>query len=609
MAISLSFVDTAKTAFDFALNLFSNPIKKERTVKGQLVHYDGAPLKYQKIHIWDDDHFVNDFLTTGVTDENGKFSVQFKTGWLSIFDRPDIFITISKSGFAKDKIPFFSIKWPKSLNDVTQYDFGRIVVPYWEYMPGFLAPLIYTSPFVPVPEDFALPLVGQMTATSGFYMSIYNVHRALAKDLSAQEVQLSYPENLTMEMEKERPGSSRSDAFLIDSILNGFAPALLSIDKKGDYHLRYQWDTYEFDGQHRMPNVHAVLQKNSQGEFSFKEISYQFRKSDVVKPVAGKEDLEPLKKVKPNQGQQWEQAKQYFRSAQFLYGELFEHLGKGHVNVGQFAIAFNRTVQENPIAALLSPHLKGVTPINDVGKGVIFGDGSVIKSNSPLTSHAIEQALRDSIAQSDWKGWKPREPLNDQHRYAEIQWLYWEILEEYVQGFIDQKRYSIKKYWREIFDLSETLFEHSVAYQPLSLPEEEQWTDTNEIIKKQTPDKALSKITTTPDLPKEEDFEQLKEFCVYVIYHATLWHAWRNDEQLNYGGEAAYAALSTNPSPIENSYQLFIVNALVRTRYGYITKNEEGDIPRQLIEKLRRQKHAFRSLNYNVDEIRSKINI
>lgn len=608
-----SIVTLSKKLYAFASNLFGDSDSHKRSVTAQLTHLDGEPMRFQEIQLWDNDLFKDDFLGSAHTDETGKFLVNFSSNTILDADLPDIYMTVVKQGDWVEKIPFY--RTPVSKNtQIDPLNLGHIVIPYWEYIPNFTVPLIYSSPFTPPPEDFAAPLATQMALVSAPLLATYEVHRGVIRtlgeaQLSAAEVQQSFPKNATIEMEARQVGSSRSDEYLVEATLNGFAPAIFSVDANGYYHVRYTWDRYHFDGVHEMPNVHAQFVRLSDGRLALDLIDYQFRKPGVTDPVIDGNGLASKKSVTSADGALWEQAKHYFRSAQFLYGEVSEHLGKGHVNIGQYAIAFNRSIHKSPIRKLLLPHLKGVTPINDLGKSIIFGSGSVLYENSPLTDSSIGLALRDALGETDWINWSPRAPVNEQHRYAHIQALFWTILQAYVADYFAKNGLWIRKYWHEIYYFSDTLVRHSADVFQAALPEGEHWYDISENSQKQLGEKIISSITSVKADPIEEDIQKLQQLCCYIIYHATIWHSWRNDLQSHFAGEAAYATLSTNPKPIENSFQIFIVNALVNTQYGYILKNEERDISTVLIRMLKDKQTDFQSYDYDIKAIRSKINI
>lgn len=92
-------------------------------------------------------------------------------------------------------------------------------------------------------------------------------------------------------MEKEKPGSSRDDQFLVNAILNGFNPAMLTEDTSGTYHIRYNLDKYEWDADHQAASVHMTLNRNSYGNLVPVKIQYKIRKKGSNPPVFGSDEI------------------------------------------------------------------------------------------------------------------------------------------------------------------------------------------------------------------------------------------------------------------------------------------------------------------------------
>lgn len=69
-------------------------------VKGRIVNrQDGTPVSGAVVEVYDKDMLLNDYLGSAVTDESGRFQVEFSSEVFkdSAFeDRPDIFLKIRK---------------------------------------------------------------------------------------------------------------------------------------------------------------------------------------------------------------------------------------------------------------------------------------------------------------------------------------------------------------------------------------------------------------------------------------------------------------------------------------------------------------------------------
>ena len=483
------------------------------------------------------------------------------------------------------------------------HDFGNILAADWEYVPNYKVPLIRTqnSEIDSSPQNF-VPAQVLKIRLAGFKYTLVREGAKLQR--SIQGAQDAYPENYTL-----KNPESRGDDFFVTSLLNGFSPALPTKDESSKYHVRYNLDNYDWDGVHQSPSVHLTLEKDADEELIPIKIEYRLR--DVSAISSAESRFSPWVSVTPQSDhRKWEKAKEYFRIAEFIDGQVKGHLGRGHINVGQYAIALYRNLQKSPILKLLHPHLKGVSAINTFGKEIIFGDSGVL-ALSPLTGESLIAAISDDLGQCDWSGWTPRAAISQhpQHVYAKIQKIYWEIIHSHIDHFFDLYEEKIKLDWKEIYHFSEDLVRHSVPFKAAALPDGESWYNDNEFSDRQDDGKAISWITQVTKDPSEEDVQNLKQVCAYAIYHATMWHDWRNDSQKKYAGEVEYARLSVDYSVEDTAFQLFIVNILTEVRHGYILKNEEGDIPSELILRLKERMKDFQALGYDIRDLRSRLNI
>lgn len=569
-------------------------------VSGTILHTDKQPFRRVTVEVYDRDGSMDERLAIGETDAQGRFDISYdpsRAGWR---DLPDLKVKVFQVDSDGKPQLIYEEDGP---DDVTgDYDFGTISINHWEYDPNVVVPLIYTSDLIPPPQNFVQPQAVKLGKASIPLQEIYGKHMATGNEnLTNAQVQDDYGSNQTME-----DADSRSDAYLVNAILNGFAPAFFTKSSDGKYHVRYNYDAYTFDGVHQIPNVHATLSVDND-TFSIESITCQVRKKDVQN-VTGPDDFEAAVTSRPGDSN-WEQAKTYFRVAEFLSGQAHGHLGRAHLNMGQYAISMYRNLQYNPVFKLLNPHLRGVTPINHTGKGVIFGETGALAALSPLTADSLLEYMRDDLGQCNWRDWSPRKPITSGHQYAKIQEQYWELAKEHVEVFFRDYEPQIIRNWEEIYHFAQELVSNSVAYFQHPLADGEDWYDRGEYSPPTENGKAVSLITGSTHNPSDQEIANLKQACAYVIFHCTLWHCWRNDNQVNYGGEVEYARLALEYTPVESSYQLMVVHLLVDVKHGYVTKNEEGDIPRDMIQSLKKQADTFGAEDYNIDVIRSRINI
>ena len=573
-----------------------------RKVTGRVLRaVDESPLRDTLVEVWDRDFGLDDLLGGGRTSSDGFFSIDYDTD--DAGDTPDLTIKIIRLNAAGKREVVEHIDGPKNIKK--DYDFGVVEIAGWEYDPKYSVPLVYSdgSGLTSSPQNFEVPQSAKILLNG----AKLGAQQKIAEHTdSIHETQKLFTNSLTERMEKKKKGSSRSDSFLVESVLNGFNPAKLSYNSSDQsYHVRYNIDDYQVDDEHQSPSVHLELKKDASGNLTAQRISYRVRNKGANPAQFG-----PEISITPNDDPAaWETAKEYYRIAEFIDGQVKGHLGRSHLNVGQYSIALYRNLQKSPVFQLLHPHLKGVSAINTFGKEVIFG-GTGILVKSPLTLDSLVSCMYDDLGACDWKNWSPRTEVNSQHRYAKVQKLYWDIVTEHVETFFEMHLDKITKDWKEIYYFSNDLVKHSVPFATTPASAGEEWLDNNETSdSRPAGEKSISAITNTLSNPGADDIARLKQACCYAIYHATLWHDWRNDNQRNYGGEVEYARFSIDYTIDEAAFQLFIVNLLVDVKYGYLSKNEDEDIPRNFVHLLKKALPQFEALDYDLKDLRSRINI
>lgn len=131
--------------------------------------------------------------------------------------------------------------------------------------------------------------------------------------------------------------------------------------------------------------------------------------------------------------------------------------------------------------------------------------------------------------------------------------------------------------------------------------------------------RAVSEVTASPTA-NAAGLENLRQPCRYVIFHATFFHTWANDEQHADGGEVAYLSPSLDADVVEDeradglsafeaTTQLFFTYYLTRTRYGLVTRNEERAVEPGFVALLKARRADFAALGYDVDNVRSRIKV
>jgi hypothetical protein len=621
---------------------FDKPLEQLSKVKGKLVFSDSnKPLHNIQLELWDRDiGTAGDYLGTGITDYNGQFTIYYDPAKAGFLDVPDLELRLleSRIHFDKDEQPVstyriaYIIKGPDNVKE-KEFDFGTCTVPYWLYKPDSHFARLFFSELEGTPDDYSVGRTLQgYDAASGLVpiKAKHVITNTLHPDQpTLPEIQAAYPPNLTIKLDRKNPGYTRSDEYFVLRILNGMNPCLLKRNKQNPnlFKTGFNWDNYEKDNDHDLNNVEAFLELKD-NKFVVTAITVQSRYPDSLAPHSPLKD--PVTYT-PKDGEKWLQAKRIFRTNSFFAAEMIEHYIKAHLQMEQYTIAAFRNLRKNPVRLMLLPHVKSLVNINQRADEVLVSPTvGLVTTNGPLTPGSVVQICKERMASYDWKGWKPRQPIFDGHTFAKIANLYWQVLTEYIDSFFQNYQEEIVKEWTEIHRLSDDIVEHSVAYQPLVVSNDNDydWYDHNELDHPEIPRTTINgtvKVTrpiTTSDQPSATDIENLKELCRYVIFHITFWHSWVNDAQADEGGEIFYNSLALRggsfgseddpaiaPNILESTNLIYMVNVLTAIKYGYILKNEDDDIPEELRTTLARYKKEFADLDYEISNIRALINV
>ncbi|MEA5510770.1 lipoxygenase family protein [Crocosphaera sp. UHCC 0190] len=623
----------------------TKPIEQLHKATGQLVFIDtNKPLHNIELEVWDRDIGTpSDYLGRGVTDRNGRFEIYYDPDKAGFKDAPDLELRIidNRVKFDADNQPIYTNRLAyiiKGDDNVTQksYDFGTLSIPYWTYDPESpFARILMPNP-EETPDNYAIGRIFQAYEAANTLTPIKAKH-VIANNLNPKEpslakIQGDYPPNLTINLDRENPHYTRSDEYFVLRILNGMNPCLLKRNKSNpnQFKVTFNWDTYEKDTEHDLSNVEAFFELKD-GKIVPTAITIQNRYPDSFAPHSPLED--PVTST-PNDPEKWLQAKRIFRSYSFFMGETVEHYSKAHVQMEQYAVAFFRNLRKNPIRLMLAPHLKSIININRRGDVLLVHPTSgLFVTNGPLTYPGFLQICKEVVANYDWKGWKPRQPVCEDHTYAKAANLYWQILTEYIDGFFEKHKEGIAEEWVEIRRFSEDLVEHSLAYQPVqgimaNTDSDYEWYDVSELDKPDIPRTTIDgtvkviRPITVSDSPNPADIDNLKQCCRYIIFHLTFWHTWVNDSQSDEGGEVVYSSMGLRngsfgaendpaiaPDPIECTNQLYSVLVLNGIKYGLIVKNEDDDVPEELRTALINHKDQFADLGIDIGNIRTLINI
>ena len=294
-----------------------------------------------------------------------------------------------------------------------------------------------------------------------------------------------------------------SDEYFVERRLNGFNPGKLNYIEGEEWQYAVNYNTRQYQAE---PG--GLLPKYSEARFilsdrALKVHSIQYCLKDQTITCS------------PTDGKVWEYAKYIFRSVEYVFQEIQSHLGRTHMNMDQYAMAFYRNISNNnPLHQLLLPHFEGLLSIDKRGASLIIGNKGFIPEASALDPKSVDEVLIDEIASLTYR-WSPEEQklrdTIDNNHFDRAALAMWELLEKYVAEFFTNNQQKIQTYWSEIEGMSEDLVTHSIF-----------------------------KGKETLAIKDQKDLQQL---CVYVIYHCTFFHSWVNNKQYEDGGDIEYAAI------------------------------------------------------------------
>ena len=422
-----------------------------------------------------------------------------------------------------------------------------------------------------------------------------------------------------------------SDEYLVDMVLNGFNPCAFKkvapdSGKPGDVHVTFSLRGVASDGHHFAPDTTAYFRQEVAGaKLKLVGIEVAARTGELQSSPHASYAPSVLYSCPPEkdsrEGQLWERAKRVFRCNYFLFGEVWGHMCDTHLNVEQYVLAVMRNLRQNPIFTLLYPHLCGTVAAN---KKADDETNKTLVRASPLTSTSIADLVHCRFKQLNWYGWQPRREAvtGGQHKYARLQQLYWDkVLDPYVTEFMNEHHDDIETHWEEIERMSCEIVDESVQWDEAGC-RDGAWVCTNECNQTREQEyRVRNKYGQTAAVSPIRDASDVKQLCKYILMHATFKHGYVNDRLFDVGGDPDFASfglesdileLSNNPdTAVSNSVkdmQRRMTYSLSNVTYGYLLRDEEGDIHPHLNELLQTHRDEFRILGLNVDSIRSCIN-
>ncbi|HBB34247.1 MAG TPA: hypothetical protein DDZ80_12875 [Cyanobacteria bacterium UBA8803] len=354
--------------------------------------------------------------------------------------------------------------------------------------------------------------------------------------------QMATPQVMPANLSRCRPDKF-SDTFFVERRLNGFNPGKFNRVEKKDWQYVIRYDCRK----HKVKPA-GILPAVIEARFTLQGQSLQVHSIQY--------DLNGATTTNCPGDADWEWAKRLFRSAEFIFQETQAHLGRTHLNIEQYAMAYYRNVINNPIKLLLEPHLEGLLNINKLGASIIFGKTGIIPQASALDEQQVESLLKEEISQLNYHTWHPStQALKDfvtNNFFDRAALAAWQVIESYVETFFKNQEAGILALWSEIENMSQDLVAHA-------------------LLKPKLGTLAIANIN------------DLKKLCVYVIYHCSFLHSWVNYKQYEDGGDIDYASIGLwdshhsayNPVDILQKHvqQVVIVWTLSNVRYNPVMEN------------------------------------
>jgi hypothetical protein len=230
----------------------------------------------------------------------------------------------------------------------------------------------------------------------------------------------------------------------------------------------------------------------------------------------------------------------------------------------------------------------------------------------------------------DWHGWRPRQPICPEDIYAHAGALYWEALNAYLDRVLGAQLPQIAEHWREVLAFEDDLLEHAVPFTARGMEETDddlEWADTNEIARAH-PGRLLrhgQPLAITPLLSASRTCDDtalanLRQMSAYCIFFSTFVHGWLHQEQNSEFGEIRYASMLTGggmapendasilPSAELQSLGLRVSHSLTGFDWGFLLKNEDGDVPAELIQEVQARAPRFQAAGFDIRTLRSRLN-
>lgn len=194
-----------------------------------------------------------------------------------------------------------------------------------------------------------------------------------------------------------------------------------------------------------------------------------------------------------------------------------------HFEMGQYALAFTKYLNDHPIKRLLSPYLAGVLETNHAIEKTIPD----AFAHSELTQEKVWDEIKNALSGLDFAdhmdSFIQKPLLGDMSLYTQSKEI-WDLIGKFVEDFFQVNSKKIHHYWYEIFNMNKALTNHSLpskAWEGRNKIEVNSFAPMSDSLDL-SKNKALTSITKGRGQPMPEEINKLSQFCQYIIYH-TFW--------------------------------------------------------------------------------------
>jgi lipoxygenase/macrophage migration inhibitory factor (MIF) len=602
------------------------------------------PLGDLRLELWDPDPpstendltrspIVERYLGSSVTSPDGYFEIFFQRTTIPNAPPPVLTLriyepdqSVKSSGnpalrrfvAARQPVPLYIHFPPQSDEGSDDIAIGQIVLPFYEYDRSWPFPYVDDKTIrIGFGDLQSARYDAAETNSTSIGLRLLGQMNSSPAGLSVDDIQAAFPPNLTIEMERKNAGSSRKDDFFAHRLLNCFVPPLFRVDADDGslFSLEYNWKKFQRRTDLTLLSFRA----------RFRSDGAVLTPVDIAIGVNTEDDPAKFTTFTPADAAKWLFAKRLIRAHHHNVIAQFQgHLAFTHFNLEQYAIAFMRCIRQNPIRGLLFPFLREVMAINAKGRDTLVGGQDITGLIEPMQKTSLTAWITDSIGRQDWKGWKPRRPLCAAHNYAHCADVYWTILTSIVDDYFEKHLRGIEQRWGEILNFSNALVANSVPFVEQGLEEPTwsgNWYCMNEISERgRAGQKALHPVTLVVSHPENQDLDNLKQLCKYVIFHSTFFHSWTHAYMMTDLGELRYSGMVRNGGlgpesddtliapPLHMMYALGSTATLSGMNCGYMVLNEEGDASALLIEKITAAKQQFAAWEFDISHLCSRLN-